>query len=115
LRHDSSYQTLEFSVVSGRWQRGVSHVILEIEVRVVHPNGPPRAKGNRGQLLAKARDELQPRADDVEHLVVVGRWALENGYPTDVHVGVGAFQMEEELVEDLKALESGHTDNDRSS
>ena len=45
----------------GRRQRGVAHVVLEVEARVVDPQRPAGLERRERELLAVARDEVQPR------------------------------------------------------
>ena len=61
----------------GSRQRGVAHVVLEVEARVVDPQRATRAGGRHRELLAVARDEVQAPAQRVEHLGVGRRRALE--------------------------------------
>ena len=59
-------------------QRGVAHVVLEAEARVVDPQRPAGAGRRHRELLAVARHEVQAPAQRVEHLGVRRRRALED-------------------------------------
>ena len=43
----------------GDGQRGVAQVVLDVEVRVVHPDRPPELEGDEPDLLAVARDQVE--------------------------------------------------------
>ena len=79
----------------GRRQRGLAHVVLEVEVRVVDPDRPALAEGDEAQLLAEARHQVQARGDVVAELADAGRRALEDAGRGDVHVGAGALHVQE--------------------
>ena len=51
------------STAAGRGQRGVAHVVVDVELRVVDPERPPHLEAREGELLAVARHEVQPRLD----------------------------------------------------
>jgi protein-L-isoaspartate(D-aspartate) O-methyltransferase len=88
----------------------MTNVILEIEMRVVHPHraaDPPRYQR---ELLPKTRHHVQPRPDHAEDVVRIGRWSFEQTHAADVHMRVGSFEVEEQLIEDGKALEPRHTE-----
>ena len=68
LRGDPRRQLEQLLLGSRRRQRGMAHVVLEVEGRVVDPQRTPRLERRRGQLLAIARDQVQPAADMVQIL-----------------------------------------------
>ena len=80
-------------------QRGVAHVVLEAEARVVDPQRATRAGGRHRELLAIARDEVQAPAQRVEHLGVGRRRALEHRERADVHVRRGPLLVQEGRVD----------------
>jgi hypothetical protein len=58
LRHEARRQPLELALVAGLGQRRVAHVVVDVEVVVVHPDR--RAlKPALPQPLAVARDQVQ--------------------------------------------------------
>ena len=69
-----------------RGQRGVADVVLEVEARVVDPHRPPGLDRRERELLAVARDEVQPPADLVDEVDVAGRRPVEDHHRADVHV-----------------------------
>ena len=81
-----------------RGQRGVAHVVLEVEARVVDPQRPAGLQRREGELLPVARDEVQPAADVRREVRVGGRRALEDRQRADVHVRRVALLREEGRV-----------------
>jgi hypothetical protein len=79
-------------------ERGVADVELEVEARVVHPQRPAALQGRERELLAVARDEVQPRADVVDERLEGRRRAFEDEHGPDVHVRGGALLREERRV-----------------
>jgi hypothetical protein len=65
--HDSRHELLELIVVPGTRQARMAHVVVEVEVPVVHPYGVPLA-GNPGELLPIARDKSLSWADNRSYL-----------------------------------------------
>ena len=99
LGEDPRRQVAQLLLGAGRRQRGLAHVVVEVEVRVVDPDRPALVEGDEAQLLAEARDQVQARGDVVAELLVGGRRALEDDRRGDVHVGAGALHVEERGVE----------------
>ena len=83
----------------GRGQRGLAHVVLEVEARVVDPDRPAGLERREAQPLAVARHEVQAPADDVEEVAERRRRALEDRQRADVHVRRGALLREERRVD----------------
>ena len=105
LGEDPGGQPQQLLLVSRRRQRGLADVIGEVEVGVVHPQRPAGAQGRITDLLAIARNEVEPPADVLEE-VLVGRWRpLERGDATDVHMGPAALLEEEGGVHGAEAIE----------
>ena len=86
LGRDPRGEQQQLLLASRLGQRGVADVVLEVEVRIVDPQRPPGLQRRCGELLAVARDEVQPAADVVGELVEVGRRSFEDQHPADVHV-----------------------------
>ena len=99
LGEDPRRQVAQLLLGARRRQRGLAHVVVEVEVRVVDPDRPALAEGDEAQLLAEARHQVQARGDVVAELVVGGRRALEDDRRGDVHVGAGALHVEEGRIE----------------
>jgi hypothetical protein len=74
-------------------------VVVEVEVGVVLPRGAGEAEGDETQLLAKARDEVQPRGDVIAKLLVARLRPLEDRGAGDVHVRAAALEVQERVVE----------------
>ena len=86
----------ELPPVAGLGQRDVAHVVLEVEVLVVHPVGQIHVQRHTLQLLAKRGQPIEPaldvRQDGLEAQLAAGRRALV----VDVHeghVGVGVRRL----------------------
>src|SRR4030095_3045639 len=100
--------------VAGRGQRGVAHVVVDVEAIVVDPH---RMVLDRDPLdaLAVARDAVQPRRDVLADLVDVDtalrrreRTLLEDEAARHVHVGVRAFELEEAAILRGEPVVGGH-------
>ena len=107
-------EVAQLLVGARRRQRGLAHVVVEVEVRVVDPDRPALVEGDEAQLLAEARHQVQARADVVAELGVGRRRALEDAGRGDVHVGAGALHVEEGGIESgqsfgLPTRSSSHT------
>ena len=88
----------------GGRQRGVADVVVEVEVRIVHPDGTTDPTGREADLLPVARDERQLARDQGHHLVVRRGRSLEHGARADVHVGDAVLDAEEDAVERAHVL-----------
>ena len=95
LGEDAAGQALEVALGAGARQRRVAHVIGQVEVRVVDPDGTALVEGHERQPLPVARDQMQPQADLVDQLGVGGRLALEHHAAGHVHVRGIALEMQE--------------------
>ena len=60
LGEQAAARALELPVAARPRQRGVAHVVGDVEVRVVHPHRAALAERHVGQPLAVAGDEVQP-------------------------------------------------------
>ncbi len=99
LGEDPRRQVAQLLLGAGRRQRGLAHVVVEVEVGVVDPDRAALVEGDEAQLLAEARDEVQARGDVVAELRVARRRPLEDDRRGDVHVGAGSLHVEERGVE----------------
>ena len=95
LGEDARRHPPELILGARRGERRVAHVVLDVEGRVVDPEGPAGLGGRVGQLLAKARHEVQPALDVLEEVLVAGRRPLEDHDRADVHVARGALVGQE--------------------
>ena len=62
----------------GRRQRGVADVVAGVEVRVVDPHRAGLRERRERELLAVARDQVQPVLDLRDEVVVRRRLAVED-------------------------------------
>ena len=92
-------------LVAGRGQRRVAHVVGEVERRVVDPQRAAGLERRRRELLAVARDEVQPRLDVREELLQPGRLALEQREGADVHVRVRLLLRQERGIDRRQPVE----------
>ena len=72
LGEDPRGEVAQLLLGAGRRQRGLPHVVVEVEVRVVDPDRPALVEGDEAQLLAEARHQVQSRGDVVAELAWVG-------------------------------------------
>jgi hypothetical protein len=105
LGGDPGGEQEQLLLAAGRGQRGVAHVVLEVEAGVVDPHRPPGLQRRRGQPLAVARDQVQATADVVEVVVERRRRALEDQQAADVHVRALALLVQERRVHRAEAIE----------
>ena len=105
LGDDPARELEQLLLGSGRGERRVAHVVLEIERWVV---GPQRAAGlerRRAQPLPVARHEVQAAADMIQ-VVLECRWRpIEDEHRADVHVRRLPFLMQERRVDRSQAVE----------
>ena len=99
LGEDARRHVPQLLLRSGRRQRRVAHVVLEVERGVVDPERPPGRDRRVGELLAKAGHQVKARADVVEQVGVARRRPFEDADSADVHVRCGALVGEERDVE----------------
>ena len=104
LRVDPRRERAQLRLGPRHRQRGVADVVLEVEARIVDPQRPAGLDGREGELLAEARDEVEPRADVVREVVVGGRGAVEDHHRADVHVRHRAFLGDERRVDGGQAI-----------
>ena len=92
-------------------ERGVAHVVLDVEPRVVDPHRPAHLEPREGQLLPVARHEVQPRLHVSGQIVVGGRRALEQQDGAHVHVGSAPLLRQKRGIDRAQAVHvpSGHS------
>ena len=95
LGEDPAGQPLEVALGTGARQRRVAHVIGQVEVRVVDPDGTALVEGHERQPLSVAWNQMQPQADLVDELGVRGGFALEHHAAGHVHVRGVTLEMQE--------------------
>jgi hypothetical protein len=86
----------------------MADVVLEVEVSVVDPYGATQPERHGRELLSESGDLLQTGVDHVDDVFVVGRRPLEDRRAPDVHVRVGALEVQKELVEHRESLIAAH-------
>ena len=99
----------------GLRQRGVAHVVRDVEAVVVDPDRAALLVGHGHQPAAEARQQLQPRQHEVAHLAdaeaavgVEERLALEHAHRADVHRVLEPLQVQEAGVERGEPVVLGH-------
>jgi hypothetical protein len=93
LGEHAARETLELVFTPGSRERGVTHVVRGLEVRVVDPHWPTLSEGDEAEPLAITRHEMETTRDRLDELVVFRRRTLEDRAPGDVHVRRVAFEM----------------------
>ena len=88
----------------GRRERRVAQVVLDVEVRVVHPDRPPELQRDELDLLAVARDQVQLGVHHRHDVPEGRRRALEDGDGRDVHVGHVVLDVEERRVQGAQTV-----------
>ena len=104
LGEDPRGEVAQLLLGARRRQRGLAHVVVEVEVGVVDPDRAALLEGHLAQLLAEAGDEVQARLDVVAELAVGGSGALEDDRRGDVHVGPRPLHVEERGVESGQSI-----------
>ena len=69
LGEDPRREVAQLLVGARRRQRGLAHVVVEVEVRVVDPDRAALVERDEAQLLAEARHQVQARGDVVAELL----------------------------------------------
>ena len=108
LGEDPRRQVAQLLVGTGRRQRGLADVVVEVEVGVVDPDRPPLGEGDEAQFLAESRHQVQARGDVIAEFLVARRLAAEDRGRGDVHMGAGALQVEERGVQAGEAFGLRH-------
>ena len=92
----------------GRGERGVAQVVLDVEVRVVDPDGPAELEGHESHLLAVARHEVELGVDHLDHVGEGRRRSFEDRHRGDVHVRDVVLDVEERGVQGAQPVRA-HT------
>ena len=99
----------------GPRQRGVPHVVRDVEAVVVDPDRPALLVRHRHEPAPEPRHQRQPRQHEVAHFLdpeppvgVEERCALENAHRADVHRVLGPLQVQEARVERGEAVVLAH-------
>ncbi len=109
LRHDASHQLAQLALAAGGGQRRVAQVVLDVEMRVVHPDRASQLEGNGADLLAVARDEVELGIHHGDDVAERRRGALEDGDRGNVHVGHVVLDVEERGVQRAQAIRAHAT------
>ena len=88
----------------GDGERGVTEVVLNVEVRVVHPDRAPQLERDEAHLLAEARDEVESGVDHRHNVAVGRRRPFEDRHRGDVHVGHVVLNVEERRVQRAQSI-----------
>ena len=108
LREDAGGQRAELLLGARLGERGVAHVVVEVEVRVVDPDRPALAIGDELELLAEAGNQVKPPEDVLSKLFDLGRRALEGRRRGHVHMGGSVLEVEEGRVEAGEPIAGSH-------
>ena len=104
LGHESSHEVPQVIGRAGRGQGRVADVVVEPEVRIVDPDGPPEGGRDETDPLAVAGDERQLAAEQRHDLRIRGRRSLEHRARPNVHVRDAVFDMEKRRIERAHAV-----------
>ena len=107
LRHHAADEVAQLLVAARRGQRGAPHVVVEVEVPVVHPDRAGERERRKAHPLAVARDEVELGRDRVDNGVLRRRRALEDAYGADVHVADRVLDVQERGIERTHGLHAG--------
>jgi hypothetical protein len=108
LGEDPCGEHPELLLRPGLRERGVTHVVGEVQVRIVDPDRPALSKGHEAKLLTKAGHEVKSRLDVVPKLEVGRSRALEQRGRGHMHLGSIPLQVEERGVKAGEAVCHGH-------
>ena len=89
----------ELLFAAGRGQLRAAHVVVDVEVGVIDPEGTAELQRRHREPLAQARQQVQAAADAGEELLVAGRLALADQHGADRHVPVGLLVGQERRIE----------------
>lgn len=95
LRHHSADQVAQFLIAARRRQRGIPHVIVKVEARVIDPHRAAQVKRYEQDLLPVARYLRQPRRDRSRNLPRTRCRALEDPHRPDMHVAGRILDVQE--------------------
>ena len=104
LRHDAPDQLAQLALAARCGECRVPHVVLDVEVWVVDPNGSPQFERNRPDLLAIPGDEVELGIDHVDDVGEGRRRTLEDRDRCNVHVRHVVLEMEKRGVQGAQAV-----------
>ena len=101
---DAPDELSQFALAAGRRQGSVAEVVLDVEVRVVHPHRAPELERDEPHSLAVARHEVELGVDHVDDVGERWRRAFEDGDRCDVHVGHVVLDVEERRIQRAQSV-----------
>ena len=107
LGHHAPDHHVQLLLAARRGQGAVAQVVLEVEVGVVDPHGPPCAERDEAHHLAVARHQWQLGEHHLVQLLRLRGWALEQRDRGDVHVADRVLDVEERGVKRAERLHPG--------
>ena len=114
LGEDPRREALQLLPAAGGGQRRVAHVVLKAEAGVIDPDRAAAVKRCVGQLVAVARDQMQPPADLLKELLD-RRWrAFEDRQSTHVHVRMRSLLVQEGCIHGCQTVEVARGIEDRA-
>ena len=108
LREDPRGKRAQLLLGARLGQGGVSHVVIEVELRVVDPHRTPLAVGHEAELLRNRGTRWRREADVLAELDVVRGGALEHERGGHVHVGGAVLEVQERRIESREAIARSH-------
>ncbi len=99
LGEDPAGELAQLLVASRGRQRGVAHVVVDVEAGVVHPERPAHLQWREGEPLAIPGDELQAGLELIHEVHARGRRPLEDHERAHVHVGRLLLLVQERCVD----------------
>ncbi len=98
LRHDAADQEAQLFVVARRRKCRAAQVVLQVEVRIVDPDGATELERHEANPLPVAGNARQVRPHPVREPAVRRGWPLEDRHRADVHVADPIFEVQERRV-----------------
>ncbi len=98
-REDLADEIVELGVVAGGREADPAHVVGQVEVGIVDPEGRAQAQRREGKSLAQARQEVDATADVGDEVLVAGRLPAAHEHGADRHVPVAPLVGQERRVE----------------
>ena len=86
LGHDPAYELAQFALTAGRRQSRVPDVVVDVEMRIVHPHRSPDIERDEPDNLSVARNQSQLRIDHRDDIFEEWRRSFEDRDRRDVHV-----------------------------
>lgn len=108
LGEDPSRDRAKLLLGSRFGQGRMSHVILNVELRIINPDGTALAERNEAKLLAKPGNQGQAHLNVPAKLPVSGGGAFEDQGRTHVHVRRTILNVEERRIESGQPVSRCH-------